>query len=138
MLPACIADRFFGPQKTLIIIVMLIGVLTYIWVVIDSLQDLWRFTVAYDLIAANIQSMISPALVTAGRDPSKIEIKMVMIFSVNGIGCLCGPLIGALIEGNGGNYLYAQIFAGSAIMSGALLFTVAHIICVGWSLKRKA
>ncbi|MCJ1380088.1 hypothetical protein MMC17_003191 [Xylographa soralifera] len=138
MIPAWIADRFLGPQNTLIIIVILTGTLTFLWAVIDTLPALWGFTVAYGLIAANIQSMVSPALASAERDPSKIGVEIGMIFSINGIGCLCGPPIaGALIERNGGDYLYAQMFAGSAIMSGALVFIAARVLCVGWSLKKK-
>ena len=120
-------------------IVILTGGLTYLWAAIDTLQALWGFAVAYGLIAANIQSMIPPALASAGRDPSKIGVEIGMIFSLNGIGCLCGPPIaGALIKQAEGAYWYAQLFAGSAILSGALVFIVARILCVGWSLNRKA
>ena len=139
LLPAWIADSYMGPQNTLIIIVLTTGALTYIWAVVDSSQGLWGFAVAYGLIAANIQSMVSPALAIAKRDPSKIGVEIGMIFSINGIGCLCGPSIaGALIERNGGSYLYAQIFAGSIIISGGLVFIIARILCVGCTFRRKA
>ena len=137
LIPAWIADRWLGPQNTLLIVVTLTGILTYTWAAIDSLQGLWGFTVAYGLIAANIQSMVPPALASSGRDPSKIGVEVGMIFSIDGIGCLCGPSIaGALIEREGGKYLYAQVYAGSIVMCAALVFLISRTLNVGWSWKK--
>lgn len=137
LIPAWIADRWLGPQNTLIIVVTLTGILTYIWVAIESLQGLWGFAVAYGLIAANIQSMVPPALASSGRDPSKIGVEVGMIFSINGIGCLCGPPIaGALIGREGGKYMYAQMYAGSMIVCAALVFVITRTLSVGWSWKK--
>ena len=60
-----------------------------------------------------------------------------MIFSINGIGCLCGPSIaGALIERGGGGYLDAQAYAGSTVICAALIFGFARILNVGWTLTK--
>ena len=81
--------------------------------------------------------MVPPALASSGRDPSKIGVEVGMIFSINGIGCLCGPVIaGALIERQGGKYFDAQVYAGSMILCAALVFTVSRTLSVGWSWKK--
>ncbi len=135
--PAYIADRWLGPQNTLLIVVTLTGILTYTWAAIDSVQGLWGFAVVFGFVAANLQSMVPPALASSGRDPSKIGVEVGMIFSINGIGCLCGPAIaGALIQRQGGRYLYAQMYAGSTIMCAALVFLMARILNVGWKWKK--
>ena len=137
MFPAWIADRWLGPQNTLLIVVILTCVLTYSWIAVKSLKGLWAFAVIYGFVAANIQSMIAPAIAGSGRDPTKIGVEVGMIFSIIGVGCLCGPPIaGALIERDGGRYLGAQIYAGSVILCAALAFLVARIMSVGWSWRK--
>lgn len=137
LIPAYIADHWLGPQNTLIIVVAMTGILTYSWVAIESLEGLWAFVIVYGFIAANIQSMVPPALASSARDPTKIGVEVGMIFSINGIGCLCGPPIaGALIKMDGGNYLYAQTYAGSVIMCAVLVFLVARALSVGWAWKK--
>lgn len=135
--PAWIADRWLGPQNTLLIVVTLTAVLTYTWAAIESLNGLWGFAITFGFVAANIQSMVPPALAGFGRDPRKIGVEVGMIFSINGLGCLCGPPIaGALIEREGGRYLYAQMYAGSVILCAALVFLVARTLKVGWTWKK--
>ena len=137
LIPAYIADRWLGPQNTLLIVVTLTSVLTYIWAAVGSLRGLWGFTIAFGLVAANIQSMVPPALASSGRDPTKIGVEVGMIFSINGIGCLCGPSIaGALIERESGGYLQAQIYAGSVILCAAIVFSISRILSVGWTWKK--
>ena len=138
LIPASVADRFLGPMNTLVITVALSGILTFVWAAIDSLQGTWAFAVIYGFFGAGIQSMFPPALANSGRDPRKIGVEMGMIFSVMSIGCLCGPPIaGALIERNGGDYMYAQMFAGSVMTCGALILVVPRVLSVGWDLRSK-
>ncbi|MCJ1360392.1 MAG: hypothetical protein MMC33_010397 [Icmadophila ericetorum] len=138
IVPAWVADRFLGPMNTLIVTVAASGIMTYIWATVDSLQGTWAFAIIYGFFGAGIQSMFPPALANSGRDAAKIGVEIGMIFSVMSIGCLCGPPIaGALIERDGGDYLYAQMFAGSVMTCGALVLMVTRILSSGWSLKRK-
>ena len=137
LIPAWIADRWLGHQNTLVIVVTLTSILTFVWIAVDSLQGLWGFAATFGFVAANIQSMVPPALGSSGRDPTKIGVEVGMIFSINGLGSLCGPPIaGALIERDGGRYLYAQLYAGAAIMVAAFLFATCRVLTVGWKWKK--
>ena len=82
--------------------------------------------------------MFPPALANAKSDPSKFGVRMGMIFPVMSIGCLCGtPIAGALIECDGGRYLYAQMFGGSVMLAGAIVLVIPRYMNVGWNLPRK-
>ncbi len=121
----------------LVIIVALTGILVYVWAAVDSLPGLWGFTVAYGLVAASIQSLTAPALASAGRDSARIGTEMGIIFTFMSFGLLGGPPIaGSLISRGGGNYLYAQMFAGSIICCGALLFLTTRLLSAGWKFQK--
>lgn len=136
--PAWIADHFLGPLNTLIVIVALSGILNYTWAAVASIEGTWVFAVVYGFFGAGIQSMFPPALANTQRDTSKIGVRMGMTFSVMSIGCLCGaPVAGSLIQREGGNYLYAQMFGGSVMICGALVLVVPRVLSVGWSLAKK-
>lgn len=103
---------------------------------VHSASGLWAFATVFGFVAANIQSLIAPALASAGRDPTKIGAEMGMLFTIMSFGLLGGPpTTGALIASENGSYLYAQAFAGSVIVLGALLLLVARTLCVGWIWK---
>ena len=63
---------------------------------------------------------------------------MGMVFTVVSFACLSGPpMAGALIEKRGGGYLYAQMFAGTALSCGCLTLLAARFAKTGWQLKAK-
>lgn len=136
--PAWIADRFLGPLNTLIVIVALSGILTYGWAAVDSLPGTWTFAVLYGFFGAGIQSMFPPALADSRKEMQGIGVRMGMVFSVMSVGSLCGPPVaGALVERDGGRYLFAQVFGGSVMVCGALVLVVPRVLSVGWGVWRK-
>ena len=103
--PALVADLWLGPLNTLIIIVALSGILTFVWATVDSLEGAWVFVVMYGF-GAGIQSMFPPALANSQKDSSKIGVRMGKICSVMSIRSLCGaPLAAALTQKDRGTYL---------------------------------
>jgi hypothetical protein len=52
-----------------------------------------------------------------------------IIFTIVSFACLTGlPIAGALIDLCGGDFLYAKIFGGTAIVLGACVLTAAAIV----------
>lgn len=47
------------------------------------------------------------------------------------------PIGGALVEKGGGNYLYAQMFAGGTMVVGSLVFVAARIAKTGFQLMNR-
>ena len=62
---------------------------------------------------------------------------MGMVLSVVGVAALIGsPIAGALIQEGNGEYLYAQMFMGSVIITGTMTLVAARIAKLGLVWKR--
>lgn len=125
---AVISDRYIGPMYTLIITTLCSGVLLYSWAAVETLGGLYAFCVIYGSFAAGVQSVFPAACATLTTDLKKMGVRTGMVFTVVSIACLTGPpLAGALIEKDGGNFLYAQMFGGSAFFGGTLILIGASL-----------
>ena len=137
LIPAHLADRFFGPLNTLIPFVFVSGLLLYCWAAVDSKGGLVGFAVMYGLFAAGIQSLFPATLSSLTTDLKKAGVRMGMVFSVISFACLTGPPIaGALIQRKHGEYLYAQMFAGTVLMAGCTTLVASRVTRKGWSRAR--
>lgn len=137
LVPAHLADRFFGPLNTLIPFVFVSGLLLYCWAAVSSKGGLVSFAVIYGLFAAGIQSLFPATLSNLTTDLKKAGVRMGMVFSVISFACLTGPpLAGALIQRKDGDYLYAQMFAGTVLMAGCATLVAARVAKKGWRKAR--
>ncbi len=133
-----VADRVLGPINTLTPVAFLSGVLLYCWAAVHSLGSLFVFCVIYGIFAAGVQSLFPAACASLTTDLKKMGVRTGMCFSVVSIACLTGPpLAGALIQRNNGEFLFAQLFGGSAFMGGSLTLLAARISTNGWDFKRR-
>ena len=65
--------------------------------------------------------------------------RMGMIFSIMSFACLTGPPIaGLLVQRLNGNYLGAQIFAGSAVLAGSITLLAARVVKEGFKVMVRA
>lgn len=136
LVPAHLADRYFGPFNLLVPFALVSGILLYSWSGVSSSGGLVGFAVIYGLFSAGIQSFFPATLVSLTTDLSKTGVRIGMVFSVISFACLTGPpLAGALIQQAGGRYLYAQMFAGTVTICGCLTLAAARIAKTGRHLK---
>ena len=137
LIPAHLADRFFGPLNTLIPFAFVTGLLLYCWAAVESKGGLIGFAVVYGLFAAGIQSLFPATLSSLTTDLRKAGVRMGMVFSVISFACLTGtPISGALIQRKHGGYLYAQVFAGTVLMAGCATLVAARVVKMGWAKAR--
>lgn len=137
LFPAYLADKFFGPLNLIIPWTMLGGVLIYSWPGVTSRSGLVAFSVLYGLFGAGIQSLFPATLSSLTTDLKKAGIRIGMVFTVCSIASLTGPpLAGALIQKRGGDYLYAQMFAGSALVAGSFTTLMCRVSKAGWRKAR--
>jgi len=135
--PNFFADRV-GPLNMIIPFAFISGVLIYSWAGVTSTGGLYAFSVVYGLFAAGIQSMFPATLSSLTTDLSKAGVRMGMGFSIVSVACLTGPpLAGALIQSNHGNYLHAQMFAGTSLICGGLTLMAARVAKTGWTIRAK-
>lgn len=138
IVPAYLADQYFGPLNLLIPFACISGILLFCWAAVSNSGGLLAFDVIYGLFAAGIQSLFPATLSSLTTDLKKAGVRMGMVFSVVSFACLTGPpLAGALIERRGGGYLYAQMFAGSALTCGSLTLLAARFVKTGPRFKAR-
>lgn len=137
LIPAHLADRYFGPLNTIIPFAFISGLLLYCWTAVTSKGGLVGFAVIYGLFASGIQSLFPATLASLTSDLKKAGVRMGMVFSVVSFACLTGtPLAGALIQKKHGSYLYAQMFAGSVMMGGCVTLMACRVCKKGWNRAR--
>lgn len=135
LVPNFFADRTFGPLNTIIPFAFISGIILFSWSGVNSRGGLYAFSIIYGLFAAGIQSMFPATLSSLTTDLSKAGVRMGMGFSIVSVACLTGPpLAGALLQSNHGNYLHAQMWAGTALMCGGLTLLAARLAKTGWKL----
>lgn len=132
-----VADRFVGPVNTLIPVTLVAGALLYCWAAVSSLGGLYAFCVVYGFFSAGVQNLFPTACASLTRDVKKIGERTGMCFTFVSFACLSGPpLAGALIKRGRGEYLFAQMFGGSAMVGGALTLVAARIAKTGLDVRR--
>lgn len=106
----------------LILVIAISGILNFCWAAVDSLSGTWAFAVVCGFFGASVQSMFPPALASLTADKRQVHGRVSLMFSIISFGTLCGaPIAGALIQRDGGSYLYAQVFVGCIMLCAAVL-----------------
>ncbi|KAA8645502.1 hypothetical protein EYZ11_005061 [Aspergillus tanneri] len=132
LIPNLLADWYFGPLNMLIPFSLVTGVVAYCWAAVNDQAGLYIFSVFYGLAAAGIQSLFPATLSTLTTDLKKAGVRMGMVLSVVAVAALIGsPIAGALIQRENGQYLYAQMFMGSAIIAGTLTLFTSRVARLG-------
>ncbi|KAI8631700.1 MFS general substrate transporter [Xylariaceae sp. FL1651] len=121
ILPAIIADKYVGALNAITPCALGSGVLLFGWAGVHDEGGQIAFAVVYGIVASGVQSMFAVALSSLTKDLSKVGTRNGMCFTIVSISTLIGPPIaGVLIQRDGGSYLYAQIYGGSAVVLGSL------------------
>jgi len=137
LLPAFFADRWTGPLNLILPFGFATSIIVYTWTAVHSPTGVWAWALMYGLVAAGAQGLFPAVLSSLTTDLTKQGARMGMGFAVVGVASALGPPVGgALIQRNGGGYLYAQIWAATSILVGSTVLLSARTIKVGWRLKR--
>lgn len=134
VIPTLLAPKY-GPMNLIIPLSFASGLILLCWAAVNNHSGLLVFDVFYGFMMASAQGMFPPSLGSLTTDLSKMGVRMGMVFSLMGFALLIGnPLAGALISLEGGKYLYAQMYAGSALVAGVVLLVAARIARTGWKI----
>ncbi|EMC95617.1 hypothetical protein BAUCODRAFT_70871 [Baudoinia panamericana UAMH 10762] len=135
LLPNFLADKL-GPVNLILPFTFVCGIMMFAWIGVDSPGTLYVFALLYGPGAAGIQSMYPATLASLTSDMSKAGVRMGMSFTVVSFASLTGPpLAGALIQYHGGNYLYAQTWAGTSFLAAGIVLIAARVAKVGWRVR---
>lgn len=139
IVPNLLADRYIGALNAITPCAFGAGILLFGWSGVKNEEGLIGFCVIYGLVSSGVQSMFAVALSSLTTDLSKVGTRMGMCFTIVSFGTLTGPPIaGALIQADGGQYRYAQLWGGAVCVAGALILAAARIAKTGFVLKAVA
>ncbi|PQE24348.1 mfs monocarboxylate transporter protein [Rutstroemia sp. NJR-2017a BVV2] len=129
LIPALIADRYFGAFNTLLPFVLGTGVMLYCWIAISSFEGFVAFLVVFGICSNAVQTLFPSTLAGFTTDISKMGARTGMVFTIGSLACLTGaPIAGALIERERGGYLGTQVFGGTTVCLG-FAFLLAARLC---------
>jgi hypothetical protein len=140
-IPPYIADKA-GVLNVLTPFAFLCSIMMYSWIGIHSLPSLYAFAAIYGSGSAVIQALWPAAIgslsVKRGEDLQKVGVRMGMAFTIVSFSSLTGPpLAGALIQLRGGDYMYANVWAGTSFLVGGCLLVATRVSLVGWNWKAR-
>lgn len=138
IIPNFVAD-YVGAMTILIPAAFVSGIMALVWISIRSLGGIIAFSCLYGFFSGAFVSIAPIAIVVLTPDLRKIGTRMGQSFFVVSFGLLIGtPVSGAILSSKGGGYwLGVQLFSGVLLILTTMVFTVARVYKVGWSLKVK-
>lgn len=129
LIPAFVADRFFGPMNTMLPFVVGCGVMMLAWMRVDTPGGFYAWISIYGICSNAVQTLFPSTAASMVTDPSKMGQRVGMVFSVGSLACLTGPpLAGVLIGVGNGDYKYMQLFGGVSIMIGLVLLGMSRFL----------
>jgi MFS family permease len=138
IIPGYIADRYTGVLNLFVPILAINTLLLFCWLSVHSIGSFYAWTVTYGIAAGMFQSLFPTAVTSLSDDMSKAGTRLGMAFSVIGFAALVGgPIGGALIGVEGGNYRAATIWAALSTFCGAICIASARVWKHGFVLRVK-
>lgn len=138
LVPNYVADHYLRPLNTMIPFALISAVLIYAWIAVINQAGLIVFACFYGMFSSGLLSLFPAALSSLTTDLQKAGVRMGMVMLCLSFACLTGPPIGgALIQLKGGGFVYAQVFAGSAVACGLFFLIAARLRITGLVLAKK-
>ncbi|WPG97552.1 aspyridones efflux protein apdf [Acrodontium crateriforme] len=139
LIVSLIATKWTGPINAVIPFALISAILLYTWTAVQSTAGLYTFAVLYGFSSNGVQGLWPGGLSSLTADDSKLGARMGMAFTLASVALLTGPPVGgALISLNNGEYLYAQIWAGSCLVVGSCFLIAARVAKTGFVAVAKA
>jgi MFS family permease len=133
-----LADYVLGPVNTFAIMTMILAGMVFAWIGIHTRTDMYVFAVFFGLANGAAQGVYVGALASLTKDPRKMGTRFGMVCTVVAFATLAGPpTAGAIIDKDGGRYIWAQVWAGIVIALGSCTIAMARVKSTGWRLKVK-
>ncbi len=129
LIPAFVADRFFGPFDTMLPFVAGCGIMMLAWMRVETPGGFYAWISLYGVCSNAVQTLFPSTTASLVTDPSKMGQRVGMVFSVGSLACLTGPpLAGVLIGVGNGSYKFMQMYGGVSILIGLALLSLARFL----------
>ena len=139
LIPAYLADLKFGPLNVITPLAFACAILMYSWSAVNSRAGVYAWACMYGLFSAGMQGLLPATLSSLSWDLKKAGVRIGMGFTILSLASLTGsPLGGALIQKDHGQYLYAQMWAGTTMLFGGCTLVAARIAKTGLVFRARA
>jgi len=133
-----VADRWVGPINMYTLMTLLLGIVSFTWLGVSSRVGMYVFAVFFGISNGAAQGVFVGSLASLTKDPRKMGTRFGMVCTTVAFATLAGPpTAGAIIDRSGGEYLWAQIWAGLVIVLAAFTMAAARCAATGFKLKVK-
>lgn len=138
LIPNYLADKL-GPLNVLTPTTICSCILTFCWIAISDQGGIIGFAVLFGFFSGTFVSLPPACIASMTKDMSVLGTRLGMSFFVCAFGVLAGtPVAGAIIEREGGQFLYAKVFGGIAIFISVACLAGARMLITGPHLLSKA
>lgn len=122
-----LASHVLGPINTFTGATIIQAGMLFAWIGIRSRADMYVFAVFFGFANGASQGVFVGALASLTEDPRKMGTRFGMVCTVVAFATLAGPpTAGAIIDKDGGRYIWAQVWAGLVIGFGSLTLAAAR------------
>ncbi|KAJ5565005.1 major facilitator superfamily domain-containing protein [Penicillium frequentans] len=137
LIPAYLADRYFGPLNTIIPLTIGASIMMFCWAAVDSSAGLYVFAVLYGIFSNGVQGLWPSTLSSLTPDLTKTGTRIGMGFTIVSFACLTGPPLGGALIARSHGYIGAQVWGGLSFFLGASILVAARVLKTGTEIKAK-
>lgn len=122
-----VTDKFVGPMNMYIVSTMLLGVIGFTWIGVTTQEGMYAFVVCYGLANGCAQASFGSSLASLTEDPRKMGTRYGMVCTFLAFATLAGPpTAGSITDRYGGDYKWAQVWAGAVTVLGAATIMIGR------------
>ncbi|KAI1484210.1 MFS general substrate transporter [Daldinia eschscholtzii] len=134
-----LADKFLGPVETFGLNCIALGVMAFGWIGVHERIAMYVYSAFVGFVNGGAQGLFTSAISSFVPDVRKMGTWIGMTLGLCGFATLAGPpTMGAIVDANGGKYLWAQIWAGSTIIIGGTMVLISSRLVLRNSAKPSA
>ena len=138
LIPCFIAD-YTGPLNIQGPAVFVTALLLFIWIPCRTIEPLLVITIFYGFFSGAVIAAPPAVVASMTKDLRTFGGRMGVMFLAIACSSLVGPpVIGAIIQLHDGSYDAARVFAGTMVLSGALLVWLSRMVKTDWKVVAKA
>ncbi|CAG9953088.1 unnamed protein product [Clonostachys rosea f. rosea IK726] len=123
-----IADHVFGEVNTWNLVCFLLSGMLFAWIGVRSQPAMYAYSVLMGFLNGAAQGIFPSAVNSLSIGTDKLGTRLGMVFGLCGVASLAGPpTMGAIIDANKGQYLWAQVCGGTLMCVGCLTVGSARL-----------
>ncbi|CAH0027314.1 unnamed protein product [Clonostachys rhizophaga] len=123
-----IADHVFGEVNTWNLVCFLLSGMLFAWIGVRTQPAMYAYSVLMGFLNGAAQGIFPSAVNSLSIGTDKLGTRLGMVFGLCGVASLAGPpTMGAIIDANKGQYLWAQVCGGTLMCVGCLTVGSARL-----------